>query len=136
MPWAAKRQCSGCGRATLGRYCERCRTRGNAREERGSAARRGYGWRWRKYREGYLAAHPLCGDPFKRHVGVVRAATDVDHVEPVSGPEDARFWDPANLQALCHACHSVKTAKRDGGFGRADMRGLGGGDARDGAGMG
>lgn len=28
------------------------------------------------------------------------------------------FWDPSNWQPLCAGCHSTKTAKEDGGFGR------------------
>jgi 5-methylcytosine-specific restriction protein A len=28
-----------------------------------------------------------------------------------------KFWDWDNLSALCHACHSRKTATQDGGFG-------------------
>lgn len=35
--------------------------------------------------------------------------TDVDHIIPVDGPDDPRFWDPENHQSLCHACHSAKT---------------------------
>ena len=43
-------------------------------------------------------------------------ATDVDHIRPHKGNEDL-MWDEENLQALCHACHSRKTAAEDGGFG-------------------
>jgi 5-methylcytosine-specific restriction enzyme A len=50
-------------------------------------------------------------------------ATDVDHVQAVSGPEDKRFWDHDNHQALCHGCHSYKTATKDGAFGREGDRG-------------
>nr|DAK90259.1 MAG TPA: HNH endonuclease bacteriophage, HNH Endonuclease, DNA.52A [Caudoviricetes sp.] len=27
------------------------------------------------------------------------------------------MWDQSNWQALCHECHSRKTAKENGGFG-------------------
>ncbi|KAE8545359.1 hypothetical protein F6453_2331 [Marinobacter nauticus] len=27
------------------------------------------------------------------------------------------FWDDSNWQALCHSCHSEKTASEDSGFG-------------------
>jgi len=33
---------------------------------------------------------------------------EIDHVEPVSRAPELRF-DPANLQALCRACHVAKT---------------------------
>lgn len=69
--------------------------------------RRLYGTtRWRRLRAAVLAEQPLCGAC--RHAGRATVATDVDHVVPHRG--DTRlFWDHANLQALCHACHSRKT---------------------------
>ncbi len=75
---------------------------------RATSAERGYGHSWRKLRAAYLASHPVC-----QHCQKV-AATDVDHILPrrKGGTDDE--W---NLQALCHACHSRKTVKEDGGFG-------------------
>jgi hypothetical protein len=61
--------------------------------QRPSAARRGYGRRWRKARAAFLAAHPLCAACWMQ--GRVVAATVVDHVMPHKG--DARlFWDETN----------------------------------------
>jgi 5-methylcytosine-specific restriction endonuclease McrA len=37
----------------------------------------------------------------------------VDHIEPVTGPEDRKFWDPTNHQPICRSCHGVKT-RREG----------------------
>jgi 5-methylcytosine-specific restriction enzyme A len=71
---------------------------------------RGYGERWRRLRLLFLHENPVC-------VKCNRPATDVDHVNPISGPSDERFFDMNELQALCHSCHSIKTAKEDGGFG-------------------
>lgn len=122
MPWKSKRACRGCGRASVKQFCERCRGAGRGREERGSAAKRGYDARWRRYRAAFLGAHPLCVDPVNRHPGALRAATDVDHIDAVDGPDDPRFWDERNHQALCHECHSAKTARQDGGFGRPGMQ--------------
>jgi 5-methylcytosine-specific restriction endonuclease McrA len=79
-------------------------------DNRPSAAVRGYGRRWQRLRLMYLRAHPLCADPFGVHeaAGETVAATDVDHVTARRfGGEDE--WE--NLQALCHQCHSKKTAK-------------------------
>lgn len=36
-------------------------------------------------------------------------ATEVDHITPVSGPDDPLFWDDKNHQGLTHSCHSRKT---------------------------
>lgn len=61
-----------------------------------------YGRRWRQYREGFLAAHPLCIMCEKE--GKVTAATVVDHIEDHKGNE-VLFWDPANHQPLCKPHH-------------------------------
>ena len=41
-----------------------------------------------------------------------------DHIRPHCGDWNL-FASDENLQTLCHACHSVKTAAEDGGFGHA-----------------
>lgn len=101
MPTRAKRPCRtpGCaGHAERDGYCQACVRR--TERERGSAAQRGYGHRWRKLRLMYLRAHPLCAE-------CGAPATDVHHLRPkAAGGPDA--WD--NLQSLCHACHSRVTA--------------------------
>lgn len=84
-------------------------------KERGSAAARGYDYRWQQYRIRFLALHPLCEKCLLKYRVV--PATDVDHIIPVSGPDDPLFWDSDNHQALCHGCHSEKTAMENGGFG-------------------
>lgn len=82
-----------------------------ARDSRPSAAARGYGHRWRKYRSWFLREHPICA-------GCEQFAEHVDHKAAVAGPDDPLFWDQANHQGLCHECHSRKTVRHDGGFGR------------------
>lgn len=84
-------------------------------QQRGTAASRGYGAKWRAYRAAFLRSHPLCAACAE--LGVVTPATDVDHIRPHGG-DWSLFWDRANHQALCHPCHSRKTATHDGGFGR------------------
>lgn len=79
-----------------------------------SASQRGYGYRWRKLRNWFIHAHPYCAECLKR--GRFVAATDVDHIVPHKG-DPSLFWNVENLQALCHECHSRKTASEDGGFG-------------------
>ena len=60
--------------------------------------------RWRRLRAYVLAREPLC-----RHCGNV--ATDVDHIS--GDPSDNR---EANLQPLCHSCHSHKTGRERAGL--------------------
>lgn len=65
-----------------------------------SAHQRGYGRRWAKIRNAFLAEYPacdMCGAP----------ATDVHHRirRAISGSDEFN-----NLQALCHSCHSKITA--------------------------
>ena len=118
----AKRPCAraGCPNLVERGYCETHKASSPAaisERERGNANARGYGRRWQHARDGYLRQHPLCVDPSKRHSRRVVAATDVDHIVPHRG-DMKLFWDPSNWQGLCHECHSFKTAKEDGGFGR------------------
>jgi len=62
---------------------------------------------WQRLRASVLAGEPLCRACKAR--GVVEPATDVDHVN--GDPSDN---SRANLQPLCHACHSRKTAADHG----------------------
>ena len=67
--------------------------------DRGSAAQRGYGARWRRLRTMYIHQYPAC-------VMCGRPATDIDHILPRRrGGTD----DPSNLQSLCASCHARKT---------------------------
>jgi 5-methylcytosine-specific restriction protein A len=77
--------------------------------QRPSAARRGYGPRWRRARAAYLARHPLCV-PCEA-AGRLEPATVVDHVVPHRGDE-ILFWDERNWQALCKPCHDAKTTRQ------------------------
>lgn len=87
-------------------------------QQRGSAASRGYGHSWRKKRDQVLVEEPCCRECLARGLRV--ATTDVDHIIPkreflegrVQGDPDGR----ANLQGLCHECHSRKTALNDSHF--------------------
>lgn len=60
------------------------------------------------------AFHALCEHCLQD--GVATKATHVDHIKPHKGDPMLAF-DEGNLQALCHSCHSIKTASADGGFG-------------------
>lgn len=100
-----------------GRRCEK-HARTEARQldaRRGSAAQRGYGYKWQKAREVFLAEHPLCVRCQAR--GQLKPATDVDHIVPHRG-DMSLFWRRSNWQSLCHSCHSAKTAIEDSRFAR------------------
>lgn len=62
---------------------------------------------WKDGRKAHLAANPLCVDCLA--VGLVVAATEVDHIVPHRG-DLKLFRDRANWQSLCRASHSRKTA--------------------------
>ena len=76
-------------------------------QDRPSASGRGYGRSWQRLRLAFLRLNPICamcGGP----------AAHADHiVARARGGSD----DFANLEALCHGCHSAKTCAVDGGFG-------------------
>ena len=89
----------------------------NVEETRESSNARGYGAAWRKIRKAFLeytaerqAWHWACCVICLAQGRRVRA-TDVDHIvrRALGGTDD---FD--NLQALCHSCHSRKTAKEVG----------------------
>ncbi len=63
--------------------------------------------RWRKLRAYILNESPMCEHCMDR--GILTPATDVDHVN--GDPSDNSM---ANLQSLCHSCHSIKTARDHG----------------------
>jgi 5-methylcytosine-specific restriction protein A len=64
--------------------------------------------RWIERRAYIMGKSPLCVECQKE--GRVVAGTDLDHIIPHRG-DKVLFWDKANLQVLCHSCHSKKTGK-------------------------
>ena len=77
--------------------------------QRPSAARRGYGPRWRRARAAFLAQHPLCAAC--RAQGRVVPATMVDHVVPHRGDQKL-FWDERNWAPACKPCHDAQDRAR------------------------
>ena len=64
--------------------------------------------KWKAAAKAFLRRHPLCRDC--ADLGAIEPATDVDHIKPHKGDRKL-FWDRSNWQALCHRCHSRKTAR-------------------------
>lgn len=78
------------------------------RWQRDPKINRRYNSAWRKIRNAYITAHPLCEQC--EAAGRVTPAAEVHHVLPL---EHGGTHDEDNLQALCKPCHSRQTA-RDG----------------------
>ena len=72
-----------------------------------TTAQRGYGGKWQKARLQFLDQNPLCAQC--QRDGCVTPATVVDHIVPHRGNQDL-FWNRKNWQALCKACHDLKTS--------------------------
>lgn len=113
MPRKPKRPCShpGCPELTDHRFCEVHAKQEAARYEkydRDPATRRRYGRAWKRIRDRYIAANPLCEECKKNNR--LTPATEVHHILPLSrGGTHA----VDNLMSLCTPCHSAITA-RDG----------------------
>jgi len=114
MATAGKRPCRQVGCPALldrGGYCEAHKRDEYRRQDRfrGSSSSRGYDRNWRKLRDAYIRAHPLCEIKTNCFAGPV-LASEVDHRIPIVDRPDLRL-DPANLQSACKACHSSKTMR-------------------------
>ena len=99
------RACVRCGALSDQPHCEAHRI-----DPRPPSQERGYDHRWRRIAKRYLRRHPVCEED-----GCNAPATCVDHIDG-RGPRGDN--SDANLRALCHSCHSRKTVRHDGGFGR------------------
>jgi len=96
---------------------------------RGSAHSRGYGERWRKYRKWFIAelfrlevpraglcgarlpGAPMTQDSLCAQFGIITGealGTVLDHIVPVTGPNDPSFYVPEGHQLLCARCHDRK----------------------------
>lgn len=128
MPSAPQRACTafGCGQVEPCPQHGRRARRQAYDDRRGSASSRGYGASWRDYRVWFIgetmrrhvARAGLCGarlpgapqtaDSQCTALGRTVAGRVVDHIVPVRGPHDARFYDTTNHQLLCDECHNRK----------------------------
>ena len=131
MASRAKRLCNypGCNNLVEKGYCDKHTKKALAEYEkrRGTAAARGYTYRWQLYSKAYLR-NPNNQFCTLQLDGCTNIAECVDHVDPPSGSSDPKFWDRNNHQAACIHCNSVKGHRLKHGRGKpfeADMRGRG-----------
>jgi len=130
------RPCAACGRVSRGRCsCRPARRRWlespTGRPTGRTASADGYGARWYRYSVAFRSRYPFCGarpsgypptgDSVCQAAGrLVPCAPGnkrsvVDHITPVTGPHDPRFYDQANHQTLCQRCHNQKRHRERGG---------------------
>jgi 5-methylcytosine-specific restriction protein A len=112
MPRKPKRPCSypGCPRLTNDRYCEehtRIVNNNYNRYERDRETSKRYNRAWKRIRDAYVAAHPLCEECLKQ--GRVVPVDQVHHIVPL---REGGTNDFSNLVSLCSACHARIHAKR------------------------
>lgn len=109
MPRDRARICNTPGCPEFAHYRGKCKGCQDAAEQArgGTAAQRGYDWRWSKRARSFLRRHPACA-------GCGGRATVADHViqrkvlieQGVSDPDADR-----HLQPLCKRCHGRKSAE-------------------------
>lgn len=111
MPYRIERPCRAylCPNTTSNAngYCDEHQSL--VKDRRGSARTRGYDTRWERFRLLYLHQHPLCVD-CQQAGRPPTPATEVHHIHRLRDYPGMKY-DEDNLMALCHKCHSRRTAK-------------------------
>ena len=106
MPRKPQRPCRypGCGRLSDGPYCEEHRKAERDeynRYRRPADSNKKYGRAWKRIRDRYAAAHPLCELCLKE--GRLTPVEEVHHIVPLSQGGTHRN---DNLMSLCQSCHT------------------------------
>lgn len=120
MPSKPKRPCAalGCRELTSERYCPVHEQEHRLERERarGSAHQRGYTKRWARYSKWFLSQpeNVFCKLQFD---GCSNLSACVDHIAPAE-PNTEKFFDPANHQAACIRCNSIKGRRHMVGQGK------------------
>lgn len=120
VPFKPKRPCShpGCPKLTDGRFCEehaKHEARRYEKYDRDPVVKKRYGRTWKRIRDLYIAAHPLCEQCQKQ--SKTTPATEIHHIKPISRGGSNDF---SNLMALCTPCHSEITAREGSRWRRKD----------------
>ena len=114
MPYKPAKPCAhrGCRALTYDRFCPehaKQEARNYEKYRRNPATSKRYGNAWRKIREAFLAAHPLCDLCWQEDKAF--PATLVHHIKPLTG---GGTHSTDNLQSLCDSCHCALHASEDG----------------------
>jgi 5-methylcytosine-specific restriction protein A len=111
-----RRVCHLCQQTVEGN-CPRCQpkieaAKQDAEKMRGSAAKRGYGHKWRVEREIWLRRpeNRWCFYCEQKTPPKKTIANIIDHFIPHRGDQKL-FWDRKNWKPACETCHNIKTAK-------------------------
>ena len=121
MPKAAPKPCSKHPNVLVskGKTCIYCETNERLKErarrkQRGPRVYDKASWRGDTgLRKQKLKANPLCECEECKALPFPKLANEVDHID---GNENNMQW--SNLMSMHHDCHSKKTARENGGFGR------------------
>lgn len=113
MPYSPKRPCaySGCSlfAETGQQYCAehlKLTNKHYNKYERDPESNKRYGRAWKRIRDRYIKAHPLCEECVTQ--GKLTPAEEVHHILPLSR---GGGHETSNLMALCKSCHSSITAE-------------------------
>ena len=106
MPTKPKKPCAypGCPNLTSEHFCEahrKERQKQYDRYKRAPNVNKIYGSEWRRVRERYAAAHPLCEKCLEQ--GKLVPLDEVHHIVPTSR---GGTHDESNLMSLCKSCHT------------------------------
>lgn len=107
MPYKPKRPCAypGCGRlAESEQYCaehQKNMDRHYNKYQREPASNKRYGRAWKRIRDRYIKAHPLCEECQKQ--GKLTPVEEVHHIIPLSKGGTNKY---SNLMSLCQSCHT------------------------------
>lgn len=95
----------GCHNLVKSGYCDSHQRETGYRHD--PERQRLYDRKWQARRRRWLSEHPWCEECLSN--GLYVPATDVHHLRAHRG--DRSVFISSELESLCHACHSQKTAK-------------------------
>ena len=100
--------CRVCSIATTGTQCDHHAAPVTRDSHKESAAKRGYNYKWQKFRKRYLMANPWCCDCLKR--GKYTSAREIHHITKLIDAPHLKYA-LSNLMGLCSRCHAVRSCR-------------------------
>ena len=119
MPYKPKHPCAypGCGRLAVSeQYCAEHKKQMDKQynqHQRDPASNKRYGRSWKRIRDRYIKANPLCEEC--KNQGKLTPAEEIHHIIPLS--KDGGN-NEENLMSLCKSCHSRITVESGDRWGR------------------